>query len=75
MSTRITSMIRIGVAALVGTLAQLAVNKWGIDFDGETVAAAATGIAISLYYAAAKWAEAKWPRIKFLGLTDPDQET
>lgn len=71
MSARIQSSIRIGVAALVGVLVKLATEQLGIDVDGETITAALTGVFISIYYTLAKWAEAKWPAIKFLGLADP----
>ena len=71
MSARITSSIRISVAALIGVAVKLASERLGIDVDGETLTAALTGVFISLYYAGAKWAEAKWPAIKFLGLADP----
>ncbi len=71
MSNQITSMIRIGIAAAVGVAVKLLTEQVGLDVDGETLTAALTGAAISLYYSFARWAEARWPAIRFLGLADP----
>lgn len=72
MGSRITSMIRIGVAAAVGTVVRIIFNKWGVDVDGETWTAAITGAFIGGYYSLAKWAEGRWPWLRALGLADPD---
>ena len=72
MSNQITSMIRIGVAAGVGSVVSILVTKWGIDVDGESLTSAITGGFIGAYYALAKWAESKWPLLRLLGLNDPD---
>ncbi len=75
MSGPITSMIRIAVAAFIGTVVRIAANKWAIDVDGETLTAAITGAFIGGYYAIAKIIEAKYPALKLLGLADPDTKT
>ena len=72
MSTRATSMIRIGVAALVGSLVRIVANRWAIDVDGETLTSLLTAVAIAGYYSLAKWAEGRWPALRMLGLADPD---
>ncbi len=72
LGAQITSTIRIIVAAGIGTAISLAQSKWGIDADGETIAAAMTGAIIGVYYAAAREIEKRWPRLRFLGLSDPE---
>ncbi len=69
-----TSMIRIAAAALAGTVVRILANKYAIDIDGETLAAATTAVAIGAWYAVAKVVETKWPRVRLLGLADPDND-
>ena len=76
LSTPITSMIRIAVAAVVGTVVRILSNKYGVvDIDGETLVAVSTGAVVAVYYALAKLVEAKYPRVRPLGLADPDTKT
>jgi len=72
LGSQITSIIRIAIAAAVGTGVNLAVSKWGIDMDGETITAAVTGAFIGAYYAIARAIETRWPASRFLGLLNPE---
>lgn len=80
LSSEITGLIRIGVAAIVGWgLTQVLLGvSWinttldaglEVNLDSDAVTNAVTAVGISLYYAAARYAEKRWPQLRFLGLT------
>lgn len=68
MSDLIVSGIRTGVPLLVGWLAVLLLSI-GVEVDAATQAALVTGLGNVLalvYYAAARWAEARWSWVGWL---------
>jgi len=52
----IRTLVPVAVGALVAWLATI-----GFDIDSEALVAPITGILIAVYYAAARWAESRWP--------------
>ena len=63
----LTGFIRTYVPIVVGWgIAQLADILGPVDVDTEQVSLAVTGLVIAVYYAAARWAEQRWPAAGWL---------
>lgn len=61
LSDQIVSIIRTVVPAIVGAVAVKVGMELGVDIDGATAGAFAATLCTSLYYAAARQLEARWP--------------
>jgi len=64
----LTAHIRTYVPIFVGwCLARIGETLGGpLDVDGATLSAAVTGLVIAVYYAAARYAEQRWPAAGWL---------
>lgn len=71
---KITSTIRIGIAAGIGAGTRILVNKYGIDVDGETLTAVTTAAFGSAWYGLARYVEERWPSFRILGLSNPESQ-
>lgn len=69
MSDKVISWVRTAVPIAIGVFVTWLATQAGVVLDADTSAAlssATTGLVITVYYTAVRWAESRWPAVGWL---------